>query len=415
MNGSSHAQDEAGMLMGPRFAAGDFQRGLEIALGAAYRRAADIGEVLATAGRIKDGNADSWLCEWTATAGTAWAAAREAAERAHLVTALAHYLRAATYYGTALCMVAHSSEPHLQYGLWRKQRICWDRAAELFPVPGERVAIPYQGTWLPGHLFRAPDAAAGQRRPLVVVSNGSGGGGSQAWVLGGAAAAERGYHWMTFDGPGQQAALFDQRIPFRPDWEAVLTPAVDAMIARGDVDARRIAVIGVSQAGYWIPRALAFEHRFAAAVADPGVVDVSTCWTEPLPPSMREQLERGERVAFDQEMHLAELFSPAMRATLRSRGEPYGFGADSRFALYRAICAYRLGDEVQQITTPLLVTDPEHEQFWPGQSQQLYDRLTGPRQIVRFTADDGAGRHGAPLGSALRESRIFDWLDEYLA
>ena len=95
------------------------------------------------------------------------------------------------------------------------------------------------------------------------------------WVDGGAAASERGYHWMTFDGPGQQSTWFEKGIPFRPDWEAVLGPVADAMTARADVDSDHMAVIGVSQAGFWIPRALAFEHRFAAAVADPGVVDVS--------------------------------------------------------------------------------------------------------------------------------------------
>ena len=31
-----------------------------------------------------------------------------------------------------------------------------------------------------------------------------------------------------------------------------------------------LALYGISQAGYWVPRALAFEHRIAAAVADPG-------------------------------------------------------------------------------------------------------------------------------------------------
>ena len=41
---------------------------------------------------------------------------------------------------------------------------------------------------------------------------------------------------MTFDGPGQQAALLEQSIPFRPDREAVLTPVVDTFQARPDVD-----------------------------------------------------------------------------------------------------------------------------------------------------------------------------------
>ena len=58
---------------------------------------------------------------------------------------------------------------------------------------------------------------------------------------------------------------------------------LDAMVARPDVDPVRVALIGISQTGYWVPRALAFEHRFVAAVADPGVVDVSTSWTKALP------------------------------------------------------------------------------------------------------------------------------------
>jgi hypothetical protein len=44
----------------------------------------------------------------------------------------------------------------------------------------------------------------------VVVNNGSDGPTSHMWVQGGAAAAVRGYHWMTFDGPGQQAARFKE-------------------------------------------------------------------------------------------------------------------------------------------------------------------------------------------------------------
>jgi hypothetical protein len=48
----------------------------------------------------------------------------------------------------------------------------------------------------------------------VVLNNGSDGAISQMWVHGGAAASERGYHWMTFDGPGQQAALFEREIRF---------------------------------------------------------------------------------------------------------------------------------------------------------------------------------------------------------
>jgi hypothetical protein len=395
----------------------DFQFGLEIALGCTYRQAADIGEVLATAGRITDGNADSWVQEWTATATAARAAARHAHATGRQASALAHYRRAATYYATALDRISHATEPRPgdELKLWRRQRQCWEHVVDLLPVPGERISIPYEGTSLPAFLFRAPDAPPGEPRPLVIINNGTDRATSQMWVHGGAAAGERGYHWMTFDGPGQQAVLYEQAIPCRPDWEAVLTPVLNAMLERPDVDPDRVVVIGIGQAGHWIPRALAFEHRLAAAVADPGVVDVSTSWLESLPGLMRRQLEHGEQSAFDREMHLAELFSPATAATLRSRGKPYGLNGGSRFALYQTVCAYRLGDELQHITTPLLITDPEDDQCWPGQSQQLHDRLPGPKELIHFTSTAGANHHCELRACATRDARIFDWIDRQLA
>jgi Prolyl oligopeptidase family len=396
----------------PHFKHDDFQFGLEIALGACQRGAADAGEVLVTAARIKDGDADAWVREWTATADAVEAAGRDAAAAGRRASALAYLRRAATYLATALDQIDASHEHEGKLALWRRQRDCWERIVDL--SGGERVAIGYDGATMPAFFFRAPDAAPGEARPLVVLNNGSDGATSHMWAQGGAAASERGYHWMTFDGPGQQSMLFEQGVPFRPDWEAVLTPVVDAMVARADVAADRIAVIGVSQAGYWVPRALAFEHRFAAAVADPGVVDVSTSWLEPLPKSMRKQLEEGKQEQFDRNMRIGEKFSRSATALLTFRGEPYGLHDASRFRLYETVLQYRLGDEVGLIDTPLLITDPEGEQFWPGQSQQLFDRLPGPKQLVRFSAAEGAGRHCEPLAPALRDARVFDWLDRYL-
>ena len=75
---------------------------------------------------------------------------------------------------------------------------------------------------------------------------------------------------------------------------------------------------------------------------------------------------------------------------------------------------YRLGDEVKDITTPVLITDPEGEQFWPGQAQQLYDVLPTNKRLVKFTAAEGANRHCEPMGLGIRDARIYDWLDGYL-
>jgi hypothetical protein len=402
--------------MRQQFADAEFQFGLEIALGAAYRQASDVGESLATADRITEGDADSWVNEWTATADVCETAGDEADSAGHRVSALAYNRRAATYYATALYRFSgttdYSSERELE--LWRRQRACWERVVDLQAVPGERISIPYEDTTLEGFFFSTPDAAPGEQRPLVVMNNGSDGATSAMWLEGGAAAAERGYHWMTFDGPGQQAALYEQGIPFRHDWEAVLTPVLDSILARPDVDADRVALIGVSQGGYWVPRAIAFEHRFAAAVADCGVVDISAGWIKQLPEMMRKQLSDGDRDAFDREMQLAESKSPAATATLDFRAKPYGLNGGSRFDLYQEVASYRLGDEVKDITTPLLITDPDDEQFFPGQPEQLYDLVPGTKELIRFTAHEGAGGHCEPMARSLRDTRIFDRLDGYL-
>jgi hypothetical protein len=80
-----------------------------------------------------------------------------------------------------------------------------------------------------------------------------------------------------------------------------------------------------------VPRALAFEHRFAAAVADPGVVDVSTSWTGQLPGFMRSQLQDpSKKDSFDKEMGWTERFCKSTRATLH-HCEPMGLaGRDAR-------------------------------------------------------------------------------------
>ena len=387
----------------------DFQFGFETALGASYRQSSDVGEVLATAGRIKDGDSDSWLHEWTVTAGALWSAAIDAERSGRKITALAHYRRAATYYAIALRRIAQSTEPERQLDIWRRQRACWERIVELSPQPGERLEIPYQDTTLPGYLFRAPDAAPGEPRPVVVINNGTDAPISQLWAQGGAAAGERGYHWMTFDGPGHGAMLYERGLTLRPDWEAVLTPVVDVLTSRGDVDPEHIAAIGIDQAGYLTVRALCFEHRLAAAISDPGIIDLLTPWTDQLPAHLHKMLTEQRRTAFDREMHLTELFSPATAATLRFRAQPYVRSDSSRYRLYQTIAQYHLGREIEQITTPLLVTDRDDAHRWPGQPRQLHDRLPGPKTII-----EQAGRHVEPGGTALRETRIFDWLDRHL-
>jgi hypothetical protein len=222
----------------------------------------------------------------------------------------------------------------------------------------------------------------------------------------------RGYNALTFDGPGQNAALIRQHLYFRPDWEAVITPVVDYALSREEVDPDRVALLGVSQAGYWVPRALAFERRIAAGVADPGVWDVGTSWREHLPKFMLRQLERGEEDKFDRTMARAERFSKDVRAQLEFRMRPYGM--DSAYDVYKALEEYTLEGIADRIRCPMLICDPDREHFWPGQPKQVYDALSGSKALARFTEEEGSDWHCEPRSPAIRDQRVFDWLDEVL-
>ncbi|MFI5688007.1 alpha/beta hydrolase family protein [Streptomyces sp. NPDC051636] len=396
-----------------RFGENDqFDYEARLALGAVWQHGADAGEVLTAASDAADGGAEQWFASWTALARRVHEQAGKSAAGGHRVSARDGFLRAAGYFGTAMVAVDACAGPRARLReVFGEHRACFDRFAEAWDPPAERVSIPYEGMSLPGYLISPPGRT--EPLPTVIVNNGSDGPISGAWTLLGAPAVARGCRALLFDGPGQQTMLFDHGVTFRPDWEKVVTPVVDFLTARPDVDARRVVLAGISQAGYWVPRALAFEHRIAAAVADPGVVSVAESWWRMLGPELRALFDSGDRAMFDRVIVEGLGSDPALAAVWRWRAKPYGI--PSPFDLLTEVGTYDVTAVAGRITTPLLITDPEGEQFWPGASQRLYDALPGPKELVRFTAAEGAQLHCEPLGRALFEQRVFDWLDTRLA
>ena len=358
---------------------------LRALVAAARWDAADPEAVEAVAAHVRDGDGGAWVREWTAAGGAAWAeATSRASERA--------YLNAASAYAAALALIDESDGLVEEDRLWGRQRECWDRAVDL--LGGERLAIGYESTTLPGYFF---SAGAGPR-PLVVIDHGGRVATSEAWAAGGAAAHARGYHWMTFDGPGRQAALRRQGLVLRPDWEAVVGPVLDAMLARPDVDHQRIAVIGLHHAGYGVARALAFEPRVVAAVVAPGIVDASRPWLNALPLPALAALEDEDRPSFDRELHLATLFAPDTPDRLRRLGREYDVLGLTLYDLAQRIVEFRLGEELGRITTPVLACSVGSEPLWTSQTEELYSRLPGSQLACAAPGDDG----------------VSDWLDQFV-
>src|SRR5690606_37177572 len=116
----------------------------------------------------------------------------------------------------------------------------------------------------------------------------------ELFFAGGHAALQRGYAVLLVDGPGQGGAFVEQGLVFRPDWENVVTPQIDWLLTRPDIDPDRIALIGRSWGGYLAPRAATGEHRIAAVIADAAQYDVGGRALGLLPEELQPLLLTGE-------------------------------------------------------------------------------------------------------------------------
>ena len=389
----------------------DFDYETRIVLGAAAGGIGDVGLVLATADQVTDGDSRSWFDAWTGLAGDLAARGEAALGRGHLRTASWALLAAAEYYAKALVFVDGLADDSVLLPTFRRGRACWEKVVDASAGRFARVQVPYEGTTLPGYLLR-PDAS-GASRPTLVFINGSDGSLPGLLGYGAAEALNRGWNAFLFDGPGQQSMLFERNVPFRYDWEAVLTPVIDCLVARPDVDPAALTGYGISQGGYWITRAVAFEHRLVAAVADPGVLDVSETWLSRLPPALVKLLDSGQKDAFNGAITAAFAdASPARRRESDFRSKPYGI-ADP-FDLFTEVRKYQARDVAGQVVTPMLITDPDDEQFFPGQAKALYDVLPGEKEILGFSQAQGANFHCQPTGRQLTHTQMLDWLADHL-
>jgi hypothetical protein len=371
-----------------------------IALGATAQGIGDAGLVLATLSRVTDGDPTSWYDAWVATAAGLVAGAT--GHPRHVQWAL---LTASEYFAKALVTADDDVIP----ATFARQQAAFESYIDASAGRFVRLPVPYGETSLPGYLLRPDDSGA--VRPTLIVTNGSDGSLAGMLAHAGDEALARGWNVFLYDGPGQQSMLFQRGVPFRHDWEAVLTPVVDALLARPEVDPAALLGYGVSQGGYWLPRALAFEHRLAAAVADGGVVDVAATWNKNLPEPMLDLLRTGQKDAFNQLLGRLDA-DPARARDFAFRARPYG--RSDPFDTFTEVQQYQLRDVSHQITTPLLVLDPDDEQFFPGQPAELCALLPGVATRARFTADTGANWHCQPMARQTVNHQMLDWLATHL-
>lgn len=390
--------------MGYRFTdSDDVNFRVQTMLGGVIYGLGDVGEILQAVTDVGSGDDRVWSSTFAALAHRIEAVANTARAAGNTRSARDAYLRAAVYYSAQQDAELSYADDDTLLATFRDHRRCWDSFAQLNDPALEQVAIPYEDSTLPGYFL----SVDGTERPTLVVINGSDGAITWAWTLA-QACQNYGYNALLFDGPGQQSMLFERKVPFRPDWEHVITPVVDFISQRTDVDSDSLVLWGGSQGGYWAPRALAFEKRFAAGVFDPGVVEVSQSWLAHLPPEVIQLLDSGNKDDFDAAIRSGLSQDPQATAVWNFRARPYG--TFDPFEVFSAMRQYDLSDVAHQITTPVMICDPEGEQFWPGQSEKLAGMVAGPVELVKFKATEGADVHCEPMARSLVYQRMFDWL-----
>jgi 2,6-dihydroxypseudooxynicotine hydrolase len=318
---------------------------------------ADFEEVTASLERW-----DDWCAAWSARAKLHEDLGKESLGDGHRLSAGEHFVRAAMYYHFAKFVFVQ--DPVQMRAAHMKAVECYTGALPLMRPPGERVGIgPYAG------VLRKPVAG---RCPVLIMAPGLDSTKEELHAYEEPFLA-RGIAILAIDGPGQGEAEYE--IPICGDYERAATTVVDWIEKRSDLDAKRIAVWGVSLGGYYAPRAAAFENRLRACIALSGPFDWAEIW-DALPELTRE--------TFRVRSH-----SPTQAEAKERAG------------------ALTLRDAAKQITCPLFIVAGRQDRLVPAaHAERLAKAASGPVELLMV--EDGG--HNANNRPYRYRSRSADWL-----
>ncbi|MES2260891.1 MAG: alpha/beta fold hydrolase [Pseudomonadota bacterium] len=337
-----------------------------------------------------DAGTQAFFAAWVGLGDKLLGLAEEDEALGRLFSAGEKLQRAAVYYVVAERMQAHSFAP--RKALYRKALDSFNRAQVLMRANCERIEIPYGDTHLAALYVRAEGVEG--PAPLMVCLNGLDSIKELLYPLQFTQQlARRGVSQLILDQPGTGEALRLHDMPAVYNTEVWASKVVDYLETRTDVDPRRIGLMGVSLGGYYTPRAVAFEPRFALGA----VWGANHNWGE----MQKRRLNReGENPVPHYWEHVR-----------------WVFGADDMEQFMDKARHMCLDGVLDGIRVPFLVTHGEQDRQIPVEyAHQTYDQLVNSpkRELKIFTDKEGGVHHVSLDNMANAGAFIADWIAENL-
>jgi len=367
-----------------------------LSLAIALESGGQIGELIDMSAPIRDRAAQGddigtaeFLAQWVKMADKLASLAKEDENKGRAFSAAAKLQRAALYLLTAERMQGHG-HPGREDTFARAQN-CFRRAMVLGQENCQHVEIPVEGGVMPALYVRAPEAGP---RPTVVYCNGLDSCKELLWWTRlPHALAKRGISTLCVDQPGTGEALRLQGLPATHESERWASKAVDWLAQQPDVDPERIGMTGISLGGYFAPRAVAFEPRFASGA----VWGANHNWAE----VQQKRLKReGENPV------------PHYWAHVR-----WVFGAKDMDEFLSKASGMHLNGVLERIKVPFLVMHGEKDrQIALDYAHQSYAQLVNsPRRELKVCTDrEGGVEHAGADNLTFARDYIADWFAETL-
>ncbi len=369
----------------------DLSVNLAIEMGAKMGEIEEMCAPLAEAATKKDAEGTAAFRQtWVTMADKICGLADDDVADGRMISAGDKYLRAAVYMGTAERLLAHGSDGRV--ALYERMQDTFYKGLKLSGSKATRVEIPYGDSFLSG-IFHPAENVEGPQ-PVLVQVNGLDSIKEMIYMVGGPRwLAARGVASLVIDQPGTGDALRLRNLTARYDSEHWASAVVDYLETRDDVDPKRIGLHGVSLGGYYCPRAVAFEPRFACGV----IWGANHDWRD-------VQKRRKE----------AEGDFPVPHYWSHVR---WVFGAETDEEFMEKSEDMHLHGVLDRIKVPFLVTHGEKDSQIPIKwAHATYDQLVNSpkRELKIFDARTGGVQHSSFDNSANAGAYIADWVAEQL-